>query len=63
MLRQWKYPKHYLDISWGALGINKNHDLFLLRSNQPMGWALFSALLVVVKRKGNFILRSLVQHQ
>ena len=53
MLRRWKYPKNYLDIFWGALGINKKNDLFLLRTNQPMGWALFSALLVVVERTGN----------
>ena len=46
MLRRWEDPKNYLDIFWGALGINKRHDLLLLRSNQPMGWALFSALLL-----------------
>ena len=28
MLRRWKYPKDYLDIFWGALGINKNMTCF-----------------------------------
>ena len=37
MLPRWKYPKNYLDIFWGALGINKNMTCFFCVPTNP--WA------------------------
>ena len=37
MLRRWKYPKNYLDIFWGALGINKHVTCFFCVPSNP--WA------------------------
>ena len=46
--KKWRFqpfPQQAIFFPQEWIGINKKHHLFLLRTNQPMGWALFSALL------------------